>query len=261
LIGSAGALSLVDADLGRYARRSRDIGIAAIVGNVFMDLFMLTLGGVIMYAASPALSDFYVHSRGVSLEEAHDLVLRSPDSVAAVFIVFGGIWGAVLMFLAQTKAQVLNTYSASLSLSNLGAALFGRNIGRLAWVVIANVVGLCLLYGRILELVNDYITLLGILTTAFAGLIIADFYIVRRGTPANTEIPASVNWPGIITVILAPITSIYVLEGLVPFKFVSTLAVTLLLYPVLHRFWPRSVEAASSLQSASLMSAAEEQRP
>lgn len=247
LIGSAGALSLVDADLGRYAKRSRDIGIAAIIGNVFMDLFMLTLGGVIMYAASPALIDFYVNHRGVPVEDANRLVLSSPDSVAAVFIVFGGFWGAVLMFLAQAKAQVLNTYSASLSLSNLGSALFGRNIGRLAWVIVANLIGLCLLYGRILELVNEYITLLGILTTAFAGLIIADFYIVRRGATAR-EPAAGVNWPGLMTVILATIGSIYVLGDLVPIKFVSTLAITLALYPLLHRFWPRAATTAVPIQ-------------
>lgn len=34
LIGSAGALALVDGDFGRYARRSRDIGIAALAGNI-----------------------------------------------------------------------------------------------------------------------------------------------------------------------------------------------------------------------------------
>ncbi|WP_454874674.1 hypothetical protein [Paraburkholderia xenovorans] len=38
LIGSAGALALTGADLGRYARRSCDIGIAAFAGTVAMDI-------------------------------------------------------------------------------------------------------------------------------------------------------------------------------------------------------------------------------
>jgi cytosine permease len=244
LIGSAGALALVDADLGRYARRSADIGIAAIIGNVFMDIVIVAIGGVVMYAATPALTDFYMHGRGVTVAEAQTIVLGSPDSVAAVFIVFGGIVGTALMFLAQAKAQVINTYSASLSLSNLGAVLLGRNLGRLTWVIIANLIGLVLLYGQILALVNAYITLLGILTTAFAGLIIADFYIVRRGRPAEAGDPiAAVNWPGIVTIVAAPLVSIYLMGNIVPIKFVTTLAVTLVLYPLLTGLAARSLPA------------------
>jgi len=47
LIGSAGALALVDADLGRYARSSLDIGVAALIGNVMMDIVMLSMGGLL----------------------------------------------------------------------------------------------------------------------------------------------------------------------------------------------------------------------
>ncbi|HKX41849.1 MAG TPA: purine-cytosine permease-like transporter, partial [Burkholderiaceae bacterium] len=175
LIGSAGALALVDADLGRYARSSWDIGISAFVGNLCMDVLMLALGGVIMYAGVPTLEAFYQHSQGLGLEAARQAVIASPDSVAAAFIVFGGALGTVLMVLAQAKAQVLNTYSASLSLANLFDALFGWRPGRFAWVVLANLVGVLMLYGHLLALVNAWITLLGVLTTCFAGVIVADY--------------------------------------------------------------------------------------
>jgi cytosine permease len=237
LIGSAGALSLVDADLGRYARRSRDIGFAALIGNLMMDVLMLALGGIIMYAGIPSLVDFYTHTGGMTREAAMHTSLESPDSVTAAFVVFGGLMGAVLMVLAQGKAQVLNTYSASLSLSNLFDALNCRP-GRLTFVILANVISLLMLYGKILALVNSWITILGVLTTAFAGIIVADFFIVRRvlgqrdlGLDKPAEI---VNWAGVLTSITAVVVAHYVLVKIVPVEAITTVVICLVVYPVLR---------------------------
>ncbi|HDR8999208.1 TPA: cytosine permease [Burkholderia vietnamiensis] len=237
LIGSAGALALVDADLGRYARRSRDIGYAALIGNLMMDVLMLGLGGVIMYAGIPALVDFYMRTAGMTHEAALHASLQSPDSVTAAFVVFGGALGALLMVLAQSKAQVINTYSASLSLSNLFDALNVRP-GRLTFVIAANVIGLLMLYGKILTLVNSWITILGVLTTAFAGIIVADFFIVRRvSRDLDTDLdrPAEiVNWAGVVTLVVAVVASHYYLGRFVPVEAICTVGICLVLYPVLR---------------------------
>ncbi len=237
LIGSAGALALVDADLGRYARSSRDIGIAALIGNVMMDIVMLSLGGIIMYAGIPALIQFYMHTDSMTRQAAEHAALQSPDSITAAFIVFGGAFGALLMVLAQSKAQVLNTYSASLSLSNLFDA-FNFRPGRLSFVILANVIGLLMLYGQLLALVNSWITMLGVLTTAFAGVIVVDYFLVRRlvgaaGADAAEQLE-SVNWAGVLTVVLAVLLSHYVLNRYIPVEFFSTLILCLVLYPALR---------------------------
>jgi cytosine permease len=249
LIGSAGALALVDADLGRYARSTWDIGAAAFVGNLCMDVLMLALGGVIMYAGVPTLVAFYQHSRGLSLDAARQMVLASPDSVAAAFIVFGGFVGTILMVLAQGKAQVLNTYSASLSLGNLFDALLGWRPGRLTWVVLANVIGLVMLYGHLLEVVNAWITLLGVLTTCFAGVIVADCYILRGRSVAAVHVGDEevVNWAGVMTTLIATWLSVGPLAGRMPVLFCSALGVTLLVYPLLRStVLRRPVKAALS---------------
>ncbi|MCL2713114.1 MAG: cytosine permease [Alphaproteobacteria bacterium] len=235
LIGSAGALALTDADIGRFARRSRDIAIAALIGNIMMDIIMLCVGGIIMYAGVPALVDFYVGS-GMSLSDAHKETLASPHSIAAAFVVFGGALGAILMVLAQGKAQVLNTYSASLSLSNLADALHWRP-GRLTFVILANIIGLFMLTGHILALVNSWITILGVLTTSFSGVIVADYYIVRKlsGRGADTSRPPeAVNWAGVVTVAASVTASHYLLPAIVPIEFFATLAISFLLYPALR---------------------------
>lgn len=239
LIGSAGALALFDADLGRYARRSIDIGIAAIMGNISMDLLMLTLGGVIMYAGGPALVEFYTQIQGLSLEAARHAALQSPESITAAFVVLGGVMGALLLVVAQGKTQVLNTYSASLSLSNLFDALHFRP-GRLTFVILGNAVGLLMIYCNLLELIDSWITILGVLTTAFAGIIVADFFIFRSLADRDmiNEIVAteSVNWSGVATLFVAVFSSHYLLRQYLPVEGITTLLICLIVYPPL-RMW------------------------
>jgi len=190
-----------------------------------------------MYAGIPSLIDFYINTGGMTREAAEKATLQSPDSIAAAFIVFGGGIGALLMVLAQGKAQVINTYSASLSLSNLFDA-FNWRPGRLIFVILANLIGLLMLYGQILALVNSWITMLGVLTTAFAGVIVADFFIVRGlfkgGEAALSKAAEIVNWAGVVTAISAVLISHYVLSSYIPVEFFSTLLICLVMYPVLR---------------------------
>ncbi|CAM3143111.1 MULTISPECIES: purine-cytosine permease family protein [Pseudomonas] len=230
LIGSAGALALIDGDLGRYARSSKDVLIAAFFGNLFMDIVMLLVGAILMYAGTEQLVSYYV-SRGVSHADAVQTVLQSPDSVAAAFIVFGGSLGAVLLFLAQGKAQVLNTYSSSLSLTNLFDVTIGWRPGRLTFVILSNVLACLMLVGSILDWVNGFITVLGVLTTGFAGIIIADyFWVAPRRLQAGV---VEFNWPGLITVVVGFVLARYGFKAWMPIEFVTSLLSSFLLYPLL----------------------------
>lgn len=231
LIGSAGALALIDGDLGRYAKSSKDILIAAIFGNVFMDIVMLIFGAVIMYAGTEQLVDYYV-ARGMNHETALQAVLQSPDSVAAAFVIFAGSLGAVMLFLAQGKAQVLNTYSASLSLTGLADVVFGWRPGRILFVILANVLACLMLAGSILEWVNSFITILGVLTTCFAGIIIADYLIVAK-FDAGQSTP-EVNWAGVVTVGVGFVLAHYVLKTWIPIEFATSLVASFVLYPMLR---------------------------
>jgi cytosine permease len=251
LIGSAGALALTDADLGRYARRSRDIGIAALAGTMAMDIFSLAAGGIIVYTGAPMLVDFYMTHNGLSREAANHAVLGGPDSIAAALLVFGGGIGALVMTIGQAKAQVLNAYSASLSLSNLFDALCGWRPGRFTFVVLANVIGILMLYGSILEAVNSYITVLGVITTAFASVVVLDYYFVSERLAARNGASAATidafNWAGITTVIGASVLSHFVLSAYVPVQFATTLVLCVVFYPSLRLgvLKPRCMAAAS----------------
>lgn len=237
LSGSAGALALLNADLGRYARTTRDIGIAALLGNLFLDVIMIFLGAVIMYAGMPALVDYYVNVVGVSMAEARSIAVENPDRVAAAFIVFGGVFGTLLMVAAQSKAQVVNAYSSSLSLANLFDALVGWRPGRFVFILLANALALLFLVGDILIWFNAFLVILGILTTSFAGIMLADYFIARpilNQRDLERYGAEAVNWAGVITLCAAYVLSRHVLKGVFPVEALTAILVSLFLYPVLR---------------------------
>ncbi|MEQ1954914.1 hypothetical protein [Mesorhizobium sp. CN2-181] len=232
-IGAAGALALVDADLGRYARSSVDIGAAAAVGNFSAQICMVFVGGVFMYAAMGELVTHYTTVMQMAPDAAQKLAM-SPEGVTAAFLLFGGGIGVALMVLAQGKAQVLNTYSGSLALSNLFDAV-GLRMNRVVMVVIANVIGLLMVGFGILDQFNAWIEILGVITTAFAGIMIVDYFIVSgkvggRGLP-STEL---VNWAGVVTTVVATILAHFVLNKIVTIQFFTSLGVSVILYPALR---------------------------
>ena len=236
LFGAASPMSLFGADIARYARRSVDAGLSTTFG-VLSVLLMLLLGGIIMYAGGPALIDYYVSHAGMTVEAAQKVSLQGPDSIVAAFVVLGGAFGAILLVLAQGKTQVLNNYSASLSLSNLFDALNLR-MGRLTFVILANVIALLMLYGHLLELIEVWVTFLGVIVTTFAGIIVADFYVVKtwlaKESKAIPDKPENVNWAGIITLISSVCLAHYVLANFVPIEAIMTLFLSMIIYPILR---------------------------
>ncbi|MFW7269658.1 hypothetical protein ACMAUO_17095 [Gluconacetobacter sp. Hr-1-5] len=234
MIGQAGALALVDADLGRYARRSRDIGIAAFLG-VGANALMVALGGIIMYAGMPTLVTYFEKSGHVSADAAQAMAIRSPDQIVAAFIVFGGVIGTLLMICAQLKAQVLNSYSSSLSLANLFDTLFGVRPGRLAFVVFANIIALVLVFGNSLEIFEKFLAFFGIVSTCIATLMVADFVLTNAlGGRAPTR--WDVNWLGIFSFILGVVTGLIAPTRFDRIPFISAVAVTSIVYSGLRIF-------------------------
>lgn len=241
LAGSAGALALVDADYGRYARRTVDVGILAIAGALAIDILMVVTGTIIIYGATPIVAEYLVsNDQAASANAAQEASALAQANTGAYFIILSSIAGFVLMYAAQAKAQVLNTYSGSLALTNLFDALFNWRPGRFFMVILGNVIGLLMVLGGILGLLQTYLGLLGILTTSFCGIMIADYYIVRRfaaESDVSSESVDSVNWAGVLSILLASVISFVLAQTKVfLLGFLLALVITLVLYPIL-RMW------------------------
>lgn len=240
MIGPAGALAFIDADLGRHARSSRDIAVAAYAGNLMLNVIMMAIGGAIMYAGMSMLAEYYAATEGATPEVARSLAIRSPDHVAAAFIVFGGAIGTLLMVLAQVKAQVLNTYSSSLSLANLFDVTIRWRPGRLVFVVLANVASLLFLAGDLMHWFHGFMTILGVLTTCLAVVVIADHAWTTRDSRAGGARPQSVNWPGVGAVAIGFVAAHWLLSAWVEIEFASAVVVTAVAYWMLRSRAPRA---------------------
>lgn len=238
LAGSAGALALSDADFARYAKTSKDVAIMAFAGAFAIDFLMVVAGTIIIYGGSRDVVS-YIASHGIAPAAGAAQVAAgmAENNTGAYFIIFAGIIGFLLMYAAQTKAQVLNTYSGSLALSNLFDALFGWRPGRFAMVVLGNLIGLAMTAGGILKLIQAWLGILGILTTAFVGVILADFYFIRRGVRATRDAVESFNAAGLVTISAAALAA-YVSQtagtGIFRLGFLVALVLSLAFYPILR---------------------------
>lgn len=238
LAGSAGALALSDADYARYARTSKDVAILAFAAAFAIDVLMVVAGTIIIYGGTGAVAA-YLTSQGLAAgpEAVQRAGAMAQNNTGAYFVIFAGTAGFVLMYVAQAKAQVLNTYSGSLSLSNFFDALFGWRPGRLAMVVLGNAIGLAMTAGGILELLQAWLGVLGILTTSFVGVILADFYLVRRGVRARRDDVEAYNAAGLVTIVAATACAWWLQRagaGVFRLGFLVALTMSVALYPLLR---------------------------
>lgn len=244
LAGSAGALALVDADYARYARTTRDVGILAVGGSLAIDVVVVIIGALIGQASGGKVIEYLNANAGaanalIGSTVAEKVSWMLMNDAGAYFIILFGLAGFILMYVAQVKAQVLNTYSGSLSLTNLSESILGWSPSRVVMVIVGNIIALGMIAADILGLIAAYLAILGTTTTAIAAVVIADFFIVRKGEPARVGEMEPVNWAGCASVVVAVILATVMTDrGITPLGFVVSLVVVLVLYPILRRMLP-----------------------
>ncbi|MCG2622582.1 cytosine permease [Arthrobacter sp. I2-34] len=243
MIGMAGALSLVGADFARYARTPKDVGIMAVGGNIIVNFLVVSLGALLYQAGDAVVARFLSDSAnaGIAAAQQGGSIVEKVQYLAhsnpgAYFVILSGFLGFLVMYAAQIKAQVINTYSGSLTLANLYDAVLGRKPNRIAMVVAANVIALISVWANILGVITQYLGLLGILTFSLCALVIADFFIVRKRRPADTAKVERFNWAGLIAVVAGSGVSYFLTAtGIFPLGFLLTLVLTPLIYVLLRR--------------------------
>jgi cytosine permease len=135
------------------------------------DVIKQTLLGV-------SLGEYVVGLAGVLLAYG----ARSSD-VVAIITVSSGAAGVIILVSATVKINNWNLYSASLGLVNAVESLTGVRLHRVSVTVGIGVLGSILAASGILRRFVDFLTLLGVLTPPIAGIMAAEYFIVRRWRP------------------------------------------------------------------------------
>ncbi|PPS44224.1 cytosine permease [Chroococcidiopsis sp. TS-821] len=108
-------------------------------------------------------------------------------------------WGLILLFLNMWTTQDNTIYAFSVA----GAHMFRTN-KRTAFVLGGATVALVLAWGGIYNLLVPYLILLGTFIPPIGGVVMADYWLLRRGQfPTLEQRQPAFNWAGIIAYIIA----------------------------------------------------------
>lgn len=241
MMGMAGALALTAADFSRYARTSRDVKIMSIGGAVIVNFGVVVLGALLYQAGDAVVAAYLENPANAAVAAAQPgagtaekVQALAHSNAGAYFVVLAGLLGFLVMYAAQVKAQVINAYTSSLSLTNLVDALIGRTPSRIVMVLVANALALCAVWAGVLGFLGQLLGGLGIATCSLCALLITD-YRLTRGRRSGTQVERF-NWAGIIALVVGFGVSYYLFAAdIFQLGFLVALVLTPAIYVALRR--------------------------
>jgi cytosine permease len=155
VIGSFIVGAAVAPDMTRFNRSEWDVVKQTVLG-ITIGEWVISLAGVII---------------------AHGL---GTTDVMGVISSSSGWIGALIVVTAVLKINDWNLYSASLGLVNFFDAVFAMRIGRAQMTVIVGCAGSFLAAAGIVHQFSHFLVLLGVVFPPVTGIMIAEYYVVRR---------------------------------------------------------------------------------
>ncbi|QBD81284.1 cytosine permease [Ktedonosporobacter rubrisoli] len=147
--------SVITPDMTRYNRSVGDVIKQTVLG--------ITLG------------EYTIGLIGVLLAHA----IKSADIIAIVTSTSGAI-GTIILIVATLKINDWNLYSSSLGFVNILDTVFGRHVNRAMVTLMVGIVGTILSALGVLSLFTGFLTLLGVTIPPIAGIMVVDYFILRR---------------------------------------------------------------------------------
>ncbi|GAA4529239.1 cytosine permease [Amycolatopsis samaneae] len=137
------------------------------------------------------LGEYLIGLIGVLLAHA----TASPDIVGIVTS-SSGVLGTLVLATAILKINDWNLYSSSLGLVNVVDVLFGRRVGRVRVVLVLGALGTAASAFGIADDFTGFLTAVGVLTPPVAGVLIAEYFVVRRCRPVLDALREHGTAPG-----------------------------------------------------------------
>ncbi|MBB4908489.1 purine-cytosine permease family protein [Actinophytocola algeriensis] len=160
--GSYIAGAVLTPDMTRFNRSTGDV-VKQTVVSITLGQYVLGLVGVILAYA-----------------------IRSAD-VVTIFAATSGTIGVIILVSATVKINDWNLYSSSLGFVNTLSTVFGVRVNRVVATIAIGVLGTALSALGILDRFADFLTVLGVTLPPIAGIMVAEYFLVRRWRPALDE--------------------------------------------------------------------------
>lgn len=142
-------------DFSRFMRSGKDVFWMTLIGTFVGELGMNLIAVLLAHAAA-------------------------TNNIIDIMMSYSGWIGALIVVASTVKLNDLNLYSSSLGLATLVDALFNKKVNRaiLTWGL--GLVGTVLSMIGIINYFVDFLSLLGVAIPPVAGIIVVDYYILRR---------------------------------------------------------------------------------
>ncbi len=147
--------SVITPDMTRYNRSVADVIKQTIIG--------MTLG------------EYTVGLIGVLLAHA----VKSSDVIAIVTSTSGAL-GTIVLIAATLKINDWNLYSSSLGFVNILDTVLGKRVNRAVVTLVVGVIGTVLSAIGVLQLFVGFLTVLGVTIPPIAGIMVVDYFLLRR---------------------------------------------------------------------------------
>lgn len=145
-------------------------------------------------------------------------------------------WGLILFVLNMWTTQDNTIYAFSIAASNMF-----RTSKRTLFVLGGAAFALVLAWGGIYEMLVNYLILLGTFIPPIGGVIMADYWVHRRGEfPEMSEPQPAFNWAGILAYVIASAIAYFTSQsslGIVPINGIVSAAI---IYVILARLLPQN---------------------
>jgi cytosine permease len=147
--------AVITPDMTRFNRSAADVVKQTLIG--------ITLG------------EYVIGLSGVLLAHA----TRSGDIIKIVTSSVGWV-GVLVIVLGTIKINDWNLYSSGLGIVNFVGTVFGRHVNRGLVTLVVGVIGSVLAAAGILDKFVDFLVLLGVAFPPIAGIMTAEYFVVKR---------------------------------------------------------------------------------
>ena len=113
----------------------------------------------------------------IGLLMAH--AVKSAD-VTSIMLSLSGVLGVSLVIFSTVKINDINLYSASLGITNFFDSLFHLKLNRASVTIFVGVFGTILSIAGILNHFIGFLTFLGVLIPPIGGIMVTDYFILKR---------------------------------------------------------------------------------
>lgn len=155
----------------------------------------------------------------------------NPDIVAVMQDLGFPFWGFLILWVALWTSQIVASYSIGLAAANMFNIDTGK--GRAILTVIGSLIGVFLALIGILNFFMDFLILLGVIYPAIAGIMFADFFLIRKSQWIDNQ---GWNWMATIASLAGALTG-YLTQYVVPLGIpaVQSLVISAAVYLVAMR--------------------------